>query len=269
MARRAGQAGAQPEASRLVGFKYRGVNVVMDNADGEWLSRARRAAPDDFDRLLMELRRNNPRLDETLSGLDRTLDNVPNGTIKQVNLFKGRNPQDDYWAKRYNRPGFESAATGGHGEINIYTGRAPSLGTMRHEIGHNVEQYAHTAAGRGRVATEGSRTAKKMSESPQWANAIKTDARNYPRDPYDPRQPRALRNELRFTGHKPTPDNPAGITTYGQASPGEDFAESFRLYLMDKDLGSIGYQGETFAELFPARAKLIDKVLAQAKRGRW
>jgi hypothetical protein len=108
-----------------------------------------------------------------------------------------------------------------------------------------------------------------MSESPQWANAIKTDARNYPRDPYDPRQPRALRNELRFTGHKPTPDNPAGITTYGQASPGEDFAESFRLYLMDKDLGSIGYQGETFAELFPARAKLIDKVLAQAKRGRW
>jgi hypothetical protein len=51
-----------------------------------------------------------------------------------------KNKDDGYWAKAYETPGFESAATGGHGTMVVYNGNGVLVGTVAHESGHNLAQ---------------------------------------------------------------------------------------------------------------------------------
>jgi SPP1 gp7 family putative phage head morphogenesis protein len=48
------------------------------------------------------------------------------------------NKHDEYWAKRYNIPNFQSEATGGDGEIVIYHGEMLMHGSAAHEMAHNL-----------------------------------------------------------------------------------------------------------------------------------
>jgi hypothetical protein len=76
--------------------------------------------------------------------LDNMLDGDPisPGLAKHSNrviLTTQRNTDDDYWAKKYNKPGFRSAATGGTLKtITVYNGTPVSKGTIAHEMGHNL-----------------------------------------------------------------------------------------------------------------------------------
>lgn len=60
--------------------------------------------------------------------------------MKQVVVSPNPNPDDDYWAKQYNIPGFSSAATGGESGVTFYPQDSWSQeftdSTMIHEGGH-------------------------------------------------------------------------------------------------------------------------------------
>lgn len=242
-----GGTASQPGMKNAVAFRHRGVTIVVDDVDPYWLAKAQRGQDYDFTQLVRRLRDGNHSVDQAIQAIDNVLDQVPNGTVKQVNLFKGQNPADAYWAKQYNIPNFTSAATGGDAEVNVYMGRPPSYGTMRHEVGHNIESIAEGYHG--------------VSGTQAWSDAMVSDAGSYPMAKDG--KPVRLSNRA-SAGHPPTPTSPKGITNYGQSSPAEDFAEAFRLYLTDRDLGYLGESRQRFAELFPARAKLIEETLAKA-----
>lgn len=56
---------------------------------------------------------------------------------KNVYMTSNRSKHDEYWAKEYNSPGFESGATGGDGNIVTYNARGIDRDILTHEAGHN------------------------------------------------------------------------------------------------------------------------------------
>lgn len=59
----------------------------------------------------------------------------------------------------------------------------------------------------------------------------------------------------------------AGVSDYGSSKPVEDWAEAFRLYLRARRNGKLGqiegtYADVSFADLYPARAELLDALFA-------
>jgi type VI secretion system secreted protein VgrG len=66
-------------------------------------------------------------------------------SIKEVQISPNQNPDDAYWAKEYNTPGFSSAATGGSNGVTFYPKKTAwsqefSDSTMIHEGGHTYSQ---------------------------------------------------------------------------------------------------------------------------------
>jgi hypothetical protein len=58
---------------------------------------------------------------------------------KNIYLTTQANSHDAHWEKRYNVKGFQSAATGGDGDVVVYHGAyLGSAGTFSHEAGHNL-----------------------------------------------------------------------------------------------------------------------------------
>lgn len=85
-------------------------------------------------------------IDEVTKGL-AALPKESRDLVKEVNVERVVNPDDAYWAKQYNTPGFHSYMTAGAaGTISIYpsVGSNPSQsyldGTMIHETGHTLSR---------------------------------------------------------------------------------------------------------------------------------
>lgn len=140
-------------------------------------------------------------------------------TLKTVIIHNGPNPQDEYWAKTYNWPGFSSGATASMGVIHFWNGnRNMSDDTFHHEFGHLL----------------GQRLSKDNGYVPEgWEDAIKADAK--------------------------------APTSYSGASPTEDFAESWAMFMRVK-AGKPAYEAGAkteaeFVEKYPARAKLLQSIL--------
>ena len=57
---------------------------------------------------------------------------------KRVIFSDQPNMDDAYWAVRYNDPDFSSLATGGDGTIVIYRNQPIDIGSLAHEMGHNL-----------------------------------------------------------------------------------------------------------------------------------
>lgn len=57
---------------------------------------------------------------------------------KRVIFSDQPNLKDAYWAVKYNDPGFVSLATGGDGTVVVYRKQPIDIGTMAHEMGHNL-----------------------------------------------------------------------------------------------------------------------------------
>ena len=102
------------------------------------------------------------------------------------------NPQDEHWAKAYNRPNFHSYMTAGsEGVVRIYPTTTPSAqstlnGDLIHETGHTLSK---------RQFGEDSNTGPKWGA---WNAAAASDGLH--------------------------------TSQYGRSSPDEDFAESLELY---------------------------------------
>lgn len=122
-----------------------------------------------------------------------SLGNLPNellSTLHEVYICDFINPDDIYWAKKYNMPQFKSFATGGIGIIRLYRNNefkkslnlSHLMTTMQHECGHNIDRIM------GRI-----------SDSELWKKAMDLD--------------------YAYSGLK-------SITEYGKVHSQEDFAES-------------------------------------------
>ena len=88
----------------------------------------------------------NPDPNETYQTIDEVakalaaLPKVSFDSVNSVSVNPGRNPDDAYWAKEYNRPDFRSYMTAGSaGDISIYPGKQPQQVadvSLVHETGH-------------------------------------------------------------------------------------------------------------------------------------
>lgn len=119
--------------------------------------------------------------------------------IKEVNFYDTYNPADIYWELNYNTNNFNSAATGGSGIINLWTG-IPTLELLAHEAAHCYD----TACAASWGLTNG-----QISTSTLWQNAMQSD--------------------FQISGKE-------GVSSYAidSKSPLEDFADSVSLYLTNQ-----------------------------------
>jgi len=111
----------------------------------------------------------------TAKEIVNTLEKMPERlrkVIDEVQILDYRNPDDTYWEKVYNIPGFRSFATGGNRQIHFYENGhelkkhvidyLPSA--MAHEMGHNLDREL------------GKNLANKVfSAGKDWTEAMKKD----------------------------------------------------------------------------------------------
>ncbi len=161
--------------------------------------------------------------------------------VETVAVEAGRNPADPYWAKAYNMPGFESAATGGSGTITFWNGLANlNEGTFNHEFGHNVGTAVRS------LQNEEVREAGTIWESLQ--QDLKTG------DSDSIHVPRGASVAARTDGN--------AVSDYGQKSIAEDFAEFYSEY---RDASEEGPEAlSRLQNLHPARYSLfVNEVLSR------
>lgn len=198
------------------------------------------------------------RVAAVLANLRRLHDATPEASSYNHSYawVNGANPEDAFWAQQYGMPGFTSGASGGAGTVTFWSRlnvRVLSEHTFRHETGHNVDQEYAQSLGLG-------------SDSAAWRAAVARDAQ----------QPQRVSGFVQTGGNHQIAAEPGagaklpeGVSTYGQSSYDEDFAESFEMYTR----GIIGrgeIDGATvgvyFRDLYPERAALLDKLFPDFAR---
>lgn len=212
------------------------------------------------------------------------------GLQKGLAWLTADNPADPHWAQTYGIEHFKSAATGGDGSMTFWD-VTPTVGTIAHEFGHNIDTAAPMSGITGRLTDPsaipdlpGDADAGALPANTSW-NLVRAD---------DGVSAQMWSGFLSFAGtefvearHAPgdhvimlgntetdAEDEIGTPTDYGRASVREDFAESVRLYLKDRSLGRLGYLtptgGETsgpvlrFADMYPERARYLDGVFGNA-----
>lgn len=149
--------------------------------------------------------------------------------LEQVVIENGGNPQDPYWEEQYDIPGFTSAATGGNGTITFYHGTQNiNQGIFDHEMGH--------------LAGE-----KIEGEQDSFFDRIADEVTDAPHN-----VPEGWENAARENGNH--------VSEYATNSSAEDFAETYGAYLAAQREGPEAL--EKFREDYPARAALLDEIVA-------
>lgn len=185
--------------------------------------------------------------------------------VKGIAWVTGRNPKDSDWADKYNTAGFKSAATAGSGQITVWDPYSSSdsevmRGTLTHEVGHLVSR------GREDEGFDG------FDRSAEWSAAIEEDQdwRGEVSD-FTPRQALKRLTTKQFGVRFEDRDDaevPGGVTNYGTNSVGEDYAESYQLYV--SGILGMGILGEGdkkvpiwFRDIYPERARLLDEIFPE------
>lgn len=211
-----------------IATKRYGIFYMMETPAGEVVSQAMK---DEFEAFIKESQVALLDLPPHLRGLQ-----------KSVAFLRQNNPVDDHWAKVYNKPDFKSAATGGKGHTAFWNTK-PWGGTMRHEFGHTLDDFASQT-------NQGSRQVK-------WGQAQTWD--------HSHSATHHMKAQEVYTGHHPLAPGTKGVTDYGACSPEEDFAESVRLYMKDQHDGVLAYSHPEgielrFRDIYPGRARELDKL---------
>ncbi len=148
------------------------------------------------------------------------------GELSSIKVNSGQNAADSFWAKEFNMPGFQSAATAGNNTINFYSGtRTINEGTFNHEMGHLIGQ---------RSARETGSTDVDRGVPNGWTALGQKDGNAI---------------ESRHGGHSHDP-------AYSTRSVREDFAESWRAYMTARDEGTLA----EFRREHPNRAPGLDRI---------
>lgn len=136
-------------------------------------------------------------------------------TIDELILLDYRNPADSYWSTKYKMKNFRSWATGGNGRITFYSNE--SWEVQGNPIFDTLcHECGHNIDGK----------LNRLSESKIWSDAMSKD--------------------FSFNKTKSSP------TEYGKVHVHEDFAESIKYYLINK---------ENFRKEFPNRFIVIKAIL--------
>ena len=158
------------------------------------------------------------------------------GAVDQITVEAGPNPKNDYWAERYSMPGFRSAAVGGGGRITFFNGLDQlKEGPFNHEFGHNV----------GFAAREAQDRAERKAGT--LGQARRRDRQTG--DHRSPNIPRGYSEVMRGDGNS--------ISSYGNRSVGEDFAEFYEEFRAAQDRG--GQAVEHLRREYPNRFKLFEE----------
>jgi hypothetical protein len=185
--------------------------------------------------------------------------------LERVNHLAGRNPQDPYWARRYNQPGFRSAATGGNGTVNSWS-HSMSDGTLHHELGHVAGRTGQLTEDIPEAIPAGWRQPYTAGppDADEWTVAAIDDA-DVARAGADRVTWERAGGELpRVSLPASLASDPYAITGYAANSLAEDWAESVRLWQLDRQRGRLAVRGYTnpepvrFADLWPGRAGILD-----------
>jgi len=162
------------------------------------------------------------------------------GAVDSVTVESGSNPENGYWAERYDHPGFRSAATGGGGLITFYEGLSNLRErTFDHEFGHNVGWATRQA--QNREAGRGARSTLRATDRATG-------------DDRSPNIPRGYSRAAAADGN--------AISNYGNASIGEDFAEFYEFYRQAAERGNNSLR--RFARQHPNRYTLFhNEVLSR------
>ncbi len=156
------------------------------------------------------------------------------GAVDTVRVELGDNPANAHWEKEYERPGFESAATGGEGTITFYQGLSHlRKNTFTHEVGHNVGEAVRREQDREAKSTRRTSATRRLDR--ESGDAL---GANFPRG-----YSQALKADQRQ------------VSSYGDASTGEDFAEFYTSYQTAADKGEA--QLKEFTEQYPHRTRLL------------
>lgn len=153
---------------------------------------------------------------------------------KQIEVVDYRNPQDKNWEKKYNMPNFRSYMVGGE-SITVWGYKHHDhdqlLASLVHEGGHFIDymQKNKVIKPTGPDDMEYYSTIR-ISETKKWESAMKRDLKKYGMRSY---------------------------TSYGAVANIEDFAESCKGYITNHDY---------FATYFPARTRILDKVIGNGKK---
>jgi hypothetical protein len=136
-------------------------------------------------------------------------------SVGQVVITNQRNEADARWAKRYKIPGFQSAATGGDGTTVIYNGSPLGVKSYSHEAGHSLADTLWNST-----------TPPSNSDFGQTQTVTKT-------------------GRIRKGN---------AVSTYGQSSAAEDFAETAGLFVVDP-----GRLKQDHPEKYEAFKKLMEQ----------
>lgn len=167
------------------------------------------------------------------------------GAVETIKVEMGANPRNGYWEDKYDMPGFQSAAVGGGGSITFFGG-LPQLKerTFHHEFGHNVGNAVRIAQDRE------SRRAGTLSAN-QRLDQQTGDAAS-------PNIPRGQSAARRADGRS--------VTSYGDRSIGEDFAEFYEEYQLAKGRGSQAVQ--QLKRKYPNRFALLEQQVLTRRLSR-
>ena len=147
--------------------------------------------------------------------------------LKSLSVEDGANPQDDYFARKYGMPGFQSAATAGGGHITFWNGTQNlQRDVLNHEMGHVVAEGLNDRSGNWTTGPNG----EYVTAPKGWPEAATSDHRE--------------------------------VSSYGQVHLSEDFAEAWKSYQEARRLGPAST--EDFRNRYPNRAALLDQVLASS-----
>ncbi len=148
-----------------------------------------------------------------LENLDRQFASIPRRLVESthdVYYTAQKNSDDDMWRKLYDNFA-ESKATGGSGEIVVYGGNLLGVGSLTHEMGHNLAEKLYGVT-----------------------------------DPYGD-----YRAVIKAGTESP-------VSAYAKNSSAEDFAESARVYSLDR---------AEFEKSHPERYKVIHRIMMDKSYG--
>lgn len=158
------------------------------------------------------------------------------GAVDTFKVESGPNPRNPEWEKKYNIPGFRSAATGGGGNITFYEGLSQiKESVMNHEFGHNI-------GGAVRAAQDREARAAGRLRAERRADTVTGDNANN-------NIPRGYAQAVKSDGN--------AVSDYGTRSLGEDFAEFYELYREASNKGP--RQLERFKNTYPVRYALFEQ----------
>lgn len=246
-----------PSIHGAVAYRRGNTVVITELADAqEWAFLRANAKKLTFDDAMRRLGRTE--VQDMLSTVDARQTDLTQ-LMKQLTIRSIPNPADAAVGQRLGLRGYSSVASAHGRTVTFWKGAdiaKEGAEVLQHELGHLADAVVN-----GNVTGQSG-----LGQSAEWAAAQASDA--------------ARARSLLGTGWRATegnarlgltPFNPKGLTNYGQSAGYEDVAESFAMFVNQsagplvtvKDAAGVT-RSFTFADVFPARAQLLDDLLYEA-----